>query len=153
MLSVDANLSNAEQAKITSNELSNALVNRGYQEVITYSFISNEMHDLVDPDAKKILLQNPISDDMAVMRSSLWSGLIDTAKSNMRRGHHNSRFFELGLCFSGTDVDGQVQKIAGIISGNRHNLQGAGAECEGDFFDAKSDVVALLNLCKKDFKF
>ena len=115
-LSVDANLSNAEQAKITSNELSSALVNRGYQEVITYSFISNEMHDLVDPDAKKILLQNPISDDMAVMRSSLWSGLIDTAKSNMRRGHHNARFFELGLCFSGTDVDGQIQKIAGIVS-------------------------------------
>ena len=152
-LSVDANLSNAEQAKITSNELSNALVNRGYQEVITYSFISNEMHDLVDPDAKKILLQNPISDDMAVMRSSLWSGLIDTAKSNMRRGHHNSRFFELGLCFSGTDVDGQVQKIAGIISGNRHNLQWAGADREVDFFDAKSDVEALLNLSKKDFKF
>ena len=152
-LSVDANLSNAEQAKITSNELSSALVNRGYQEVITYSFISNEMHDLVDPDAKKILLQNPISDDMAVMRSSLWSGLIDTAKSNMRRGHHNARFFELGLCFSGTDVDGQVQKIAGIISGNRHNLQWAGADREVDFFDAKSDVEALLNLCKKDFKF
>ena len=152
-LSVDANLSNAEQAKITSNELSNALVNRGYQEVITYSFISNEMHDLVDPDAKKILLQNPISDDMAVMRSSLWSGLIDTAKSNMRRGHHNARFFELGLCFSGTDVGGQVQKIAGIISGNRHNLQWAGADREVDFFDAKSDVEALLNLSKKDFKF
>ena len=152
-LSVDANLSNAEQAKITSNELSSALVNRGYQEVITYSFISNEMHDLVDPDAKKILLQNPISDDMAVMRSSLWSGLIDTAKSNMRRGHHNARFFELGLCFSGTDVDGQVQKIAGIISGNRHNLQWAGSDREVDFFDAKSDVEALLNLSKKDFKF
>ena len=152
-LSVDANLSNAEQAKITSNELSSALVNRGYQEVITYSFISNEMHDLVDPDAKKILLQNPISDDMAVMRSSLWSGLIDTAKSNMRRGHHNARFFELGLCFSGTDVGGQVQKIAGIISGNRHNLQWAGADREVDFFDAKSDVEALLNLSKKDFKF
>ena len=152
-LSVYANLSNAEQAKVSSSELSSALVNRGYQEVITYSFISNEMHDLVDPDAKKILLQNPISDDMAVMRSSLWSGLIDTAKSNMRRGHHNSRFFELGLCFSGTDVDGQVQKIAGIISGNRHNLQWAGADREVDFFDAKSDVEALLNLCKKDFKF
>ena len=37
--------------------LSNSLVNRGYKEVITYSFISNEMHDLVDPKAKKILLK------------------------------------------------------------------------------------------------
>ena len=152
-LSIDANISNAAQAKISSNELSNALVNRGYQEVITYSFISNEMHDLVDPDSKKILLQNPISDDMAIMRSSLWPGLIESAKSNIRRGHHNLRFFELGLCFSGIEVEGQIQKIAGIISGNRHNSQWAGGDREVDFFDAKSDVEALLNLSKKDFKF
>ena len=152
-LSIDANISNAAQAKISSNELSNALVNRGYQEVITYSFISNEMHDLVDPDSKKILLQNPISDDMAIMRSSLWPGLIESAKSNIRRGHHNLRFFELGLCFSGIEVEGQIQKIAGIISGNRHDSQWAEGDREVDFFDAKSDVEALLNLSKKDFKF
>jgi phenylalanyl-tRNA synthetase beta chain len=152
-LSVDANISHAAQTKINSNDLSSALVHRGYQEVITYSFISNEMHDLVDPDSKKILLQNPISDDMAVMRSSLWPGLIDSAKSNFRRGHHNLRFFELGLCFSGIEVEGQTQKIAGIISGNRHNSQWAGSDREVDFFDAKSDVEALLNLSKKEFKF
>jgi phenylalanyl-tRNA synthetase beta chain len=152
-LSVDANISHAAQTKINSNDLSSALVHRGYQEVITYSFISNEMHDLVDPDSKKILLQNPISDDMAVMRSSLWPGLIDSAKSNFRRGHHNLRFFELGLCFSGIELEGQTQKIAGIISGNRYNSQWADSDREVDFFDAKSDVEALLNLSKKEFKF
>ena len=152
-LSVDANISHAAQTNINSNDLSSALVHRGYQEVITYSFISNEMHDLVDPDSKKILLQNPISDDMAVMRSSLWPGLIDSAKSNFRRGHHNLRFFELGLCFSGIEVEGQTQKIAGIISGNRHNSQWADSDREVDFFDAKSDVESLLNLSKKGFKF
>ena len=152
-LSIEANISNASQAQVSTHVLSSSLVNRGYQEVITYSFISNEMHDLVDPDSKKILLQNPISDDMAIMRSSLWPGLIDSAKSNIRRGHHNLRFFELGLCFSGIEVEGQIQKIAGIISGNRHNSQWAGGDREVDFFDAKSDVEALLNLSKKDFKF
>ena len=152
-LTINANISKAAQAKITSNDLSNALVHRGYQEVITYSFISNEMHDLVAPDSKKILLQNPISDDMAIMRSSLWPGLIDSAKSNLRRGHHNLRFFELGLCFSGIEVEGQIQKIAGIISGNRHGAQWAGQDREVDFFDAKSDVEALLNLSKEVFMF
>ncbi len=152
-LSINANISKASQAKITSNDLSNALVHRGYQEVITYSFISNEMHDLVASDSKKILLQNPISDDMAIMRSSLWPGLIDSAKSNLRRGHHNLRFFELGLCFSGIEVEGQIQKIAGIISGNRHGAQWAGQDREVDFFDAKSDVEALLNLSKEVFTF
>jgi len=148
-LSIEANISNASQAQVSTHVLSSSLVNRGYQEVITYSFISNEMHDLVDPKAKKILLQNPISDDMAVMRSSLWSGLIQSAKSNIRRGHLNSRFFELGLCFSGISVEDQVQKIAGIISGNRYNSQWGSGEREVDFFDIKSDVEALLALSKK----
>ena len=99
-LSINANISTSSQAAISANEFSNSLVNRGYKEVITYSFISHEMHELVSPNAAKILLKNPISDDMAVMRSSLWPGLIQSAKSNIRRGHHNARFFELGQCLS-----------------------------------------------------
>ena len=152
-LSVDANISTSSQAKIGSNEFSNSLVNRGYKEVITYSFISHEMHELVDPNAAKILLKNPISDDMAVMRSSLWPGLIQTAKSNIRRGHHNARFFELGQCFSGTSVADQVQKIAGIICGNRYDSQWSENEREVDFFDAKSDVQALLFHSKSEYAF
>jgi phenylalanyl-tRNA synthetase beta chain len=152
-LSINANISASSQATISSNDFSSSLVNRGYKEVITYSFISNEMHDLVDPNSTKILLKNPISDDMAVMRSSLWSGLIQSAKSNIRRGHHNARFFELGQCFTGTLVEDQVQKIAGIICGNRHELQWAESEREVDFFDAKSDVEALLFHSKNVYTF
>ena len=152
-LSVDANITKASQAKVSTSALSSALVNRGYKEVITYSFISNEMHDLVDPDAKKILLKNPISDDMSVMRSSLWSGLIQSARSNIRRGHHNARFFEMGQCFFGTSVDTQIQKVAGIISGNRHNAQWSESERAVDFFDAKSDVEALLSHSTDSFTF
>ncbi len=152
-LSIDANISSSTQSKISSSELSNSLVNRGYKEVITYSFISHEMHDLVNPESIKILLKNPISDDMALMRSSLWPGLIQSAKSNIRRGHHNARFFELGQCFSGTLVEDQVQKIAGIISGNRHDAQWCEVERVVDFFDAKSDVQALLAHSKNEFTF
>ena len=152
-LSAEANISNSLQAKISSNELSNVLVNKGYKEVITYSFISNEMHDFIDPKATKILLKNPISDDMAVMRSSLWSGLIQSAKANIRRGHHNARFFELGQCFSGTLVEDQVQKIAGIICGNRYDSQWGNSDRAVDFFDAKADVEALLALSKNVYAF
>jgi len=152
-LSINANISASSQATISSNDFSSSLVNRGYKEVITYSFISNEMHDLVDPNSTKILLKNPISDDMAVMRSSLWSGLIQSAKSNIRRGHHNARFFELGQCFKGTMVEDQVQKIAGIICGNRHESQWAGSDREVDFFDAKADVEALLFHSKNEYTF
>ena len=152
-LSVDANISQASQSKVGFYDISQALVNRGYQEVITYSFISNEYHDLIDPDAKKIELKNPISDDMSIMRSSLWPGLLQTVEMNQRRGHHNARFFEVGLCFGGISVDEQRQKIAGIVSGERFESQWGSPEREVDFFDAKSDVESLLSLSGNDYLF
>jgi len=152
-ISVDANISQKSKSKVGSYDISQALVNRGYQEVITYSFISNEYHDLIDPNAKKITLKNPISDDMSIMRSSLWPGLLQTVEMNQRRGHHNARFFEVGLCFSGISVDDQRQKIAGIVCGERFESQWGSPEREVDFFDAKSDVESLLNLSGNDYLF
>ncbi|MCG8428266.1 MAG: phenylalanine--tRNA ligase subunit beta, partial [Chromatiales bacterium] len=58
------------------------LVDRDFQEVVTYSFISPEMHDLLDPGHGTVVLANPISADMSVMRTSLWPGLIQTAVYN-----------------------------------------------------------------------
>ena len=152
-LSVQANMSQTSQSNVGSYDISQTLVNRGYQEVITYSFISSEYHDLIDPGAKKITLKNPISDDMSIMRSSLWPGLLQTVEMNQRRGHHNVRFFETGLCFSGISVDDQRQKIAGIICGERFKSQWGSIEREVDFFDAKSDVESLLNLTGNDYLF
>ena len=152
-LSVDANISQISQSKVSSYDILQALVNRGYQEVITYSFISNEYHDLIDPSAKKITLKNPISDDMSIMRSSLWPGLLQTVEMNQRRGHHNARFFEAGLCFGGISVDDQRQKIAGIVCGERFESQWGSPEREVDFFDAKSDVESLLSLNGSDYLF
>jgi phenylalanyl-tRNA synthetase beta chain len=152
-ISVDANISQKSQSKVGSYDILQALVNRGYQEVITYSFISNEYHDLIDPSAKKITLKNPISDDMSIMRSSLWPGLLQTVEMNQRRGHHNARFFETGLCFGGILVDDQRQKIAGIICGERFESQWASPEREVDFFDIKSDVESLLSLSGNSYLF
>ena len=152
-LSVDANISQASQSKVGFFDIFQVLINRGYQEVITYSFISNEYHDLIDPDAKKIELKNPISDDMSIMRSSLWPGLLQTVEMNQRRGHQNARFFEAGLCFGGISVDEQRQKIAGIVCGERFQSQWGSPEREVDFFDAKSDVESLLNLSGNGYLF
>lgn len=145
-LTLDANITSASQASIDAYDIAQALVNRGYQEVITYSFISSKYQELMDPGAKKITLTNPISEDMSVMRSSLWSGLLQTIESNARRGHHNARFFESGLCFGGISAEDQVQKIAGAITGNRHSAQWASESKALDFFDAKADVESLFAL-------
>jgi len=71
---------------------------------------------------------------------------LQTIESNARRGHHNARFFESGLCFGGISAEDQVQKIAGAITGNRHSAQWASESKALDFFDAKADVESLFAL-------
>ena len=152
-LSLDANINSLSEANIDKYDIASALVNRGYQEVVTYSFVSEKYQDLVDPSAKKITLANPISSDMSTMRSTLFAGLLQTVESNQRRGHTNARFFELGLCFDGIKADEQDMKIAGVITGNRHNNQWSNSPTELDFFDMKADVESLLSLSGKSYTF
>jgi len=73
-LSLDANINAVSESMVDKYDIAQGLVSRGYQEVITYSFVSEQYQDLIDPDAKKITLSNPISADMSTMRSSLWRG-------------------------------------------------------------------------------
>jgi phenylalanyl-tRNA synthetase beta chain len=152
-LSLDANINAIQEAKIDKYDVMQALVSRGYQEVITYSFISEKYQDLIDPSAKKITLSNPISADMSTMRSSLWAGLLQTVESNQRRGHTDARFFEIGLCFGGVKADEQSNKLAGVISGNRFDAQWSGEPQPLDFFDAKADLESILNLTSATFSF
>ncbi|MBT6327951.1 MAG: phenylalanine--tRNA ligase subunit beta, partial [Candidatus Thioglobus sp.] len=152
-LSLDANINAVSESMVDKYDIAQGLVSRGYQEVITYSFVSEQYQDLIDPDAKKITLSNPISADMSTMRSSLWAGLLQTVESNQRRGHTNARFFEIGLCFNGVKADEQSQKIAGVITGNRHDDQWSSEVQALDFYDVKSDVESLLLLTTNVFTF
>jgi phenylalanyl-tRNA synthetase beta chain len=152
-LSLDANINAISESVIDKYDIAQGLVNRGYQEVITYSFVSEQYQDLIDPSAKKITLSNPISADMSTMRSSLWAGLLQTVESNQRRGHTNARFFEIGLCFEGIKAEEQSQKIAGVITGNRFDDQWSNETQALDFYDIKSDVESLLSLTTNTFTF
>src|SRR5690606_28695911 len=61
------------------------LVDRDYQEVITYSFVDPELQQLLDPGSPPERLSNPISADMAVMRTTLWAGLLQALRYNRNR--------------------------------------------------------------------
>jgi phenylalanyl-tRNA synthetase beta chain len=76
-----------------------ALVDRGFHEVITYSFVSPELQALVDPDQEVLRLANPLSAELSTMRTSLWPGLIQTVRYNQARRQERVRIFESGLRF------------------------------------------------------
>ncbi|MEJ2309382.1 MAG: phenylalanine--tRNA ligase subunit beta [Gammaproteobacteria bacterium] len=123
------------------------LDSRDYQEVISYSFISPETADALDPQGERIELANPISSDMAVMRPTIWAGLLETAKHNIARQQSRLRIYESGLKFTSQDNEIQQKKcLSGLLFGDLVQEQWAQQTRPVDFFDLKGDVEAILAL-------
>ncbi|BCG23898.1 phenylalanine--tRNA ligase beta subunit [Pseudomonas tohonis] len=121
------------------------LVARGYQEAITYSFIDPKLFELFNPGVQPLMLANPISADMAAMRSSLWPGLVKALQHNLNRQQSRVRLFESGLRFVG-QLEGLKQEamLAGVVCGKRLPEAWAHGRDGVDFYDVKADVEALL---------
>jgi phenylalanyl-tRNA synthetase beta chain len=124
------------------------LVARGYQEAVTYSFVDEAMQAQINPAMVPVKLANPISSEMAEMRTSLWTGLLKAVQHNVHRQKTRLRFFEHGLRFYAGD-DGVIQQdimLAAVITGSRLPESWDGKEQPVDFYDLKNDLEALLQL-------
>ncbi|WP_417536041.1 phenylalanine--tRNA ligase subunit beta [Methylophaga sp.] len=128
--------------------LQNLMVDRGYHEAVTYSFVEPKIQQLLaQDDSAPIKLANPISSDLSVMRTSLWPGLVQAMVYNANRQHDRIRLFEVGRVFKGTLNDiAQPRQIGGLIYGSNYAEQWSQKPREVDFFDIKADVEALLAL-------
>ncbi|WP_110656154.1 phenylalanine--tRNA ligase subunit beta [Salinicola halimionae] len=136
-----------DEASQPLRRLRRHMVSRGYQEAVTYSFVSPELQALITPDGVSPVLANPISSDMSVMRHSLFPGLIKALIHNLNRQQHRVRLFETGLVFQG-ELDELVQTsmFGGLICGSRE-VEGWFSSRDGvDFFDLKGDVESLIAL-------
>lgn len=142
------------ETEINLTRLRHLLLDRGYYEAISYSFIPEKLQQLLDPQQKAKALSNPISLDMAVMRTNLWPGLIQAAIYNQNRQESRIRLFETGLCF--TEINGKLlQKphLAGIMIGSVNPEQWGIKSAPADFFDIKKDVQAILALTNSENNF
>jgi phenylalanyl-tRNA synthetase beta chain len=123
------------------------LAARGYQEVITFGFVDPVLQQALFPGQRGIELVNPISTDLAVMRSSLWPGLISVAKTNLQRQHNRVRIVEIANRFLLEGDSHREQKmIAGLALGSRLPEQWGAAATPVDFFDVKDDLQSLFAL-------
>ena len=133
------------ESKISRRELARVLVDRGYQEAISYSFVDPRMQAILDPEHEPIALANPISADLAVMRTTLWAGLLPIVQHNLNRQQTRIRLFEQGLSFvKQGDVTLQCPMLAGVVAGACEPEQWGQATRRADFYDVKADVEALF---------
>ncbi|MDF9398783.1 phenylalanine--tRNA ligase subunit beta [Vibrio sp. 1180_3] len=139
-----------KEANLPLKRVRNLLVDRGYHEAITYSFVEPEQQKLVVPGVEPLVLPNPISADMSAMRLGLIQGLLNTVVHNQKRQQPRVRLFEYGLRFipEATAENGMRQEpmLAGVISGTRGEEHWNMETATVDFFDLKGDLEAILEL-------
>ncbi len=132
------------ETRRAASRIRDALVARGWQEAVTYSFVDPKMQARLTPAFGGIPLDNPIAETMAVMRTTLWTGLIGAWLHNHQRQMKRVRFFELATTFA--EIDGKIvetQRLAGLAFGSVHAEQWGEKARVADFYDLKADVEAL----------
>ncbi len=132
-------------------QLRQTLVTLGYQEAISFSFVDEKLEKQLNPTVQPLALANPISSDLAVMRSTLLSSLIPCVQHNLNRQQDRIRFFELGLRFdyqNAQSIDDlkQIPTLAMIAVGSQAPEQWHVKTQAMDFFDLKGEVEAILDL-------
>ena len=144
---MDMAASPVPESDVGEARLRAALIDRDYQEVVTYSFVDPGIQALIDPQLSPARLANPISAEMAVMRTSLWPGLLQTILYNQNRQQTRARFFEVGRAFMPQGQDfSQESMLAGAAYGEAMAEQWGLPRRGIDFHDVKADVEALLVL-------
>ncbi len=135
------------ETQIVFSQLAEILIQRGFQEVISYSFVDAHFQRQLDPEREPLALANPISSDLAVMRTSLWPGLLKALLYNQKRQQTRIRLFEQGLNFIPADKGLQQEAyLGGVVTGSVLPEQWGVAVQAVDFFDLKGDIEALLAL-------
>lgn len=147
-LNIDLVMHANAEGSIPLTRFKNLLVDRGYQEAVTYSFVDPKKQSLLHPQQDAIILPNPISTEMSAMRLSLWTGLLDAVVYNQNRQQQRIRLFETGLRFvpdqnSELGIKQQTM-LAGVITGSLYDEHWAIKKQPVDFFDLKGDVEAIL---------
>ena len=123
------------------------LASRGFNEAVTYAFLDHDNAVRFGGGQKSLQLANAISSELTDMRPSLLPNLIAAAGRNMARGFSDFAISEVGHAYVGDKPEDETLRAAGIRQGASAPKQWLGGARAVDAFDAKSDVLAVLEAC------
>jgi len=122
-----------------------SVASKGYTEAVTWSFTDSKTDTLFSELKSEIKLSNPISSDLDVLRSSLYSNLIISAKKNIHRNFEDLMLFEIGPIFKGSKPGEQSTMIGAIKTGKYSRKNWIEKERSFDVYDIKNDALRTLN--------
>ena len=121
-----------------------SISNKGYYESVTWSFTNQKIDDLINDSTKPIFIINPISNDLNVLRKSIFSNLLFYLKKNHDRGFQDISLFEIGPVFHGKKPGEQQTVIGAVKSGQVNKKSWSEKTRNVDIFDMKTDVIKTL---------
>jgi phenylalanyl-tRNA synthetase beta chain len=147
-------VSSEEKSKssIAEKRVVDVLLHHGYHEVINTSFTSPMSLEALalaanDPRRRLLAIVNPLSEDLAVMRTSLIPGLMATARYNMAWKNSNLRIFELKRVFlsqEGEKLPMERKVLTGLATGFDRDPEWGSLPRLVDFYDVKGCIEDLL---------
>ena len=130
----------------TISQLKKYLASREYSEVLTFSFIDNNLElDFGKSELDALKLKNPIAKNLSVMRTSLMGSLVSCLKYNINRYNERVRLFEVSRVFYlAKGGINQPYVCAGIAYGPAEVEQWGHSKRSVDFYDVKADLSTLF---------
>jgi phenylalanyl-tRNA synthetase beta chain len=123
------------------------LIDMGFDEAITFSFVNGERDALFRAGEKSVKLANPIDVAENEMRVSLMTGLIESLQRNFNHGNRDVKLFEMGRVFT-VEAEGErpvERELLGVaMSGAVASDDWRGGR-QVDFYDLKGAVEAVLS--------
>jgi phenylalanyl-tRNA synthetase beta chain len=134
------------ESALDESALRSQLIALDIQETINYAFVDAALLDTWQLNAGALALANPLSAELAVMRTSLLPGLVSTLTANAARQQTRLRLFEIGRVFTaqGNDAPLERQCAAAVLCGPAQAEQWSSKPVAVDFYDARAAVDAAL---------
>lgn len=135
------------ETRLGEGELRRALAGRGYRETICFAFVEQALLDRWGLAEGAIALANPLSAELAVMRTGLLPGLVQALAHNRDRQELRPRLFELGRVFhQGESGPIETLRFAAAACGRAEAEQWGLPARALDFYDMKADLESVLAL-------
>ncbi len=142
-LGIEKKISNINNLRINYREV---LANLGLYEVVTYTFISDQKYYPKKGLKDELILANPISSELNVMRNSLFPNLLDICNKNFSKSFETNSLFEIGYVFEGIKEEEQKLHLALVLSGIKRYKSWKYETEQFDFYDVKSRLMHLLKI-------
>lgn len=153
-VSVIAGISDGKRS--VEGRLREIMTGAGYTEVINYSFISPDAADQLgleetDERCSHVRIRNPLTEEQAVLRTTMTYSLLLNAKRNADSGRFDLKIFELGKTFirrGEGELPLEKNRMSCLITGLRYEDRWHSRNLRADFYDLKGCIENVLNVLR-----